>query len=242
MLTEKDSRGYAGDRCAGNVRRTERCETGQTSTRIADPQLDAALEQMLGSEETLLRLIEASYESAEREAGLDPRSITRRITELQNRRPRIMDAYERGDYELPELRKRLGGIDAEIQKLRDFQDSAPEPIELEPGVVVQVAEVFASWRFLARSDKRDLLRAYRIRIHVSRPERRILHIKRVDIGSLGDIALYKKTRRYGIAAGASRRCEFVAESWRAVSRVRSPTMDPGSRRGRSARRCIECEG
>jgi hypothetical protein len=126
MLTEKDSRGYG---------RTERCETGQTSTRIADPQLDAALEQMLGSEETLLRLIEASYESAEREAGLDPRSITRRITVLQNRRPRIMDAYERGDYELPELRKRLGGIDAEIQKLRDFQDSAPEPIELEPGVV-----------------------------------------------------------------------------------------------------------
>jgi DNA invertase Pin-like site-specific DNA recombinase len=198
MLVAIDSRGYAGYRCGRDVRRSARCETGQTSVRLADSQLDAALGRMLGSEETLNGLIEASYENAEKEVGLDPRSIARKITELENRRSRAMDAYEKGAYELPELTKRLAAIDGELGSLRELQERSSEAIELDPDLLAQVIEVFGSWCLLERCEKRDLLRAYRISIHVSRPARRILHVNRVDIGLLADVALYKKMRRHGI--------------------------------------------
>ena len=51
-------------------------------------------------------------------------------------------------------------------------------------------EVFSSLASLSRSDKRELLRAYRIRIHLTKPERRKIKVTRVDVGLLSDVALY----------------------------------------------------
>jgi chromosome segregation ATPase len=153
---------------------------------------------LLGSEETLKRLIDASYEEAEHRAELDPRSIERKITELENRRSRCMDAYEMGEYELPQLSKRLTAIKGEMAKLREFQERAEEPIEINPELITQVVDVFGSWASLPRSEKRQMLRAYRIRIQLTRPERRKIHVSQVDIGLLGDVGLYKKMKRHGI--------------------------------------------
>ncbi len=197
MVVVIDARGYAGYRC-GQIRTGVRCKTGQISIRLGDPQIDATMERMLGSEETLRRLIDASYEEAERRAELDPRSIDRKITDLENRRERCMDAYESGEYELPQLSKRLAAIKGEVATLREFQEHAEEPIEMDSEVISKVADVFGSWASLSRSEKRELLRAYRIRIHVTRLERRKIHVSQVDIGLLGYVGLYKKMKRYGI--------------------------------------------
>jgi len=70
-----------------------------------------------------------------------------------------------------------------------------------------------------RYRNRTLLGAFQIQAWLSRQERRQVAVQKVVIGvSRDNLVIIKKTRRYGIAAGASRRCEFVADSWRAASR------------------------
>ena len=195
----RDSKRYGGY-CCGNARH-EKCPTGQTSTRLADPQIDQALQARLGDLETLRRLIEKSAEEALRGAEAPPAETARKISHLHNQKERIKDAYEAGAYDVLELKKRLGRIDGEIGLLDELLKSQPQSVEVDPGLVAELVEVFTSWRDLPRSDKRELLSAFQIRVRVSRPKRGVLSVDQVVVGVAGfpdSLTIYKKLKRHGL--------------------------------------------
>jgi DNA invertase Pin-like site-specific DNA recombinase len=198
MWVVPDSRGYLGYYCGSS--RTKGCETGQTSIRLAEPQIDAALEQRLGSEPTLRMLIEKSAEENV-QAAARPAAVARRINELHNQSERVKDAYEAGLYDLPELGKRLTKLQTEIRGLEGALELAGAEIEVNPKLVSDLVDVFASWRDLRREEKRRLLGSFQIRVRVSRPARRVVSVDEVVIGVAGSqhaLTIYKKLRRYGM--------------------------------------------
>ena len=88
--------------------------------RIADPQIDATVERMLGSHGTLQRLIEGSAEEASKRAQAPPAETSRRVSVLRNQEHRVKDAYVEGAFGLSELKKRVADIQGEIAVLTDL--------------------------------------------------------------------------------------------------------------------------
>ena len=196
VWVQRDSRGYPGYVC-GNAR-VRKCRTGQTSVGLADPQIDAALDTRLGDIDTLRRLIERSVEEAQKRAQAPPGELARKLSHLHNQRERVKDAYEEGIYDLRDLQKRLAKIDGEVSVLEGLLEHEEEPIAVDPELVAELVDVFSSWRHLRREEKREILRAYQIRVRVSRPARRIVSVDQVVIGSLNNLAIFKKLRRHGM--------------------------------------------
>jgi hypothetical protein len=62
-------------------------------------------------------------------------------------------------------------------------------------LVAALVDVFSSWQDLTKAEKRELLRSYRMRIVVTRPQRGEMKVERVDIGALpsfpDELCLYK---------------------------------------------------
>jgi len=178
---------------------SKKCRTGFNSHRLADPRIDSALEARLGSRGTLRRLIDESLAEAETVAKADCGAMTRRLTELENSKTRAKDAYMEGAFDLPELKKRLALLDAEIAAVQQLQESQEEPIEVSPAIVRDLVDVFSSWRDLGRDEKRSLLRAFRIRIRVEKRAQRRLSVASVRLGVFrDDFSIYKKMKRLGI--------------------------------------------
>jgi DNA invertase Pin-like site-specific DNA recombinase len=198
MWVVPDSRGYLGYCCGSS--RTRGCGTGQTSIRLAEPQIDAALEQRLGSEPTLRMLIEKSAEKNV-QAAARPAAVARRINELHNQSERAKDAYEAGLYDLAELGKRIAKLQSQIRGLEEALELAGAEIEVNPRLVSDLVDVFASWRDLRHEEKRRLLASFQIRVRVSRPARRVVSVDEVVVGVAGSqhaLTIYKKLRRYGM--------------------------------------------
>jgi DNA invertase Pin-like site-specific DNA recombinase len=198
MWVVPDSNGYLGY-CCGS-KRSKRCDTGQTSVRLAEPQIDAALEQRLGSEETLRRLVERSTDESVLKAAR-PASVARRINELHNQCERAKDAYEQGLYDVNELGKRLAKLKAQISGLEEALQLAGARIDIDADLVARLVDVFSSWRDLRRDEKRRLLKSFQIRVRVTRPARRVLSVDEVMVGVAGSqhaLTIYKKLRRYGM--------------------------------------------
>jgi hypothetical protein len=64
--------------------------------------------------------------------------------------------------------------------------------------VHEVVHVFSAWASLRRDERRKLMRALGLRVWVSRPVQRLLHVDRVEIGVLRDASIYKKMKRLNI--------------------------------------------
>ena len=188
-------RGGAAAYVCGN-RRARGCEAAGVSVRVADPLIDSALETRLGDIATLHRLIEAAAaESAQRRRS-PALEATRRLSELHNRRARVLDAIEAGLYDVREAGKRLANIDGERSALEDLLGREDGPVEIVPAVVAAIVRVFASWRSLARGERRELLAAYRIRVALRTVAPRVPPtIESVLIGLLGEsrdgVRIYK---------------------------------------------------
>jgi hypothetical protein len=198
MQTPKDSRGYYGYRCGNYGREPHRCPTGQASQRISDPALDQELEKILGDLDTLTLLIEESAREAERRAESPPAETTRLITEGENRKRRVKDAYVAGTFDLEETQKRLAAIDGELSILHGLLAHQERAISIDPDAVVALVDVFSSWRDLDRRTKRDLLRSFGIRIFITKIRRGQLHVERIQIRSLDEALIYKKMKRLDI--------------------------------------------
>ena len=175
-------------------RRKERLCNRPDSIRKSDPVIDATLERILGDIDTLSMLIEQSTREGERRAASPPQETTRRIAELQNQKARVKDAYQVGAFELKDLRKRIAAIDGELSVLQDLLQREQRAIDIDPDLVTDLVEVFASWRDLRRRERRELLRSYQIRIGVTKTKvgrNGQIRIERVEIGSLDDVCIYK---------------------------------------------------
>jgi len=197
MQQQRDSKGYWGYLC-GSVR-TRGCTTGQTSIRVADPQIGGAMELILGDRDNLTRLIEKSAERLdENRIGPAPRDVQRTITTLENKRRRAKDAYMAGVFDLSELEKRTIDLNGELTSLQRLVDRQEQPIQISAESVSALVEVFSSWGDLTRDEKRILLGDFGVRVAVQRPRRRLLHVARVEIRSLDGLCLYKKMKRLGI--------------------------------------------
>jgi DNA invertase Pin-like site-specific DNA recombinase len=196
VVTVHDSNGYGGYRCAGALRR--KCREGAISSRKADPQLDAALEAMLGDPGRLRELLEASLAAAERHEGIDGPGIERRLIALDGRRSRAQDAYLDGFFDLPKLGKKIEVIEAERIRLHDLMAELGREEEIEPEALAEIATTFATWTFLTRTHKRRLLHAYGAKIAVLRPTRGVIQVVRVNLQSVAIEWIYKKMKRFGI--------------------------------------------
>ena len=91
-VLEDRRRGYWFYRCYrsdGTV-----CDLGQLSRGKVDDAAGATLERVLGDLDTLCHLIEEGRREETRTAAAKPLESARRIAELQNRRRRVLDAFE----------------------------------------------------------------------------------------------------------------------------------------------------
>ncbi len=174
---------------------------GACSARMAEPALDTQLEAILGDLDTLTHLLDAATREAAREASATTRHVGRRLTQVENRRQRVKDAYVEGDFDLAELRKRTAAFDAEKAEL-EAHVGTDAPVEIDHELVADLVEVFASWRDLKREDKRALLRDYRAEIVVETlggRRKRWLRVDRLRLGVLPPhLWLYKKMKRFQI--------------------------------------------
>ena len=59
-----------------------------------------------------------------------------------------------GLFDLEELSKRRAAIDGELSVLQELRDRTDSTIELDDGLVVEIVDVFSSWRDLTREQKR----------------------------------------------------------------------------------------
>jgi len=199
MVVVIDSRGYGAYQCGRGGR--GRCEArSQTSVRIADPQLDRQVEALLGDLDTLRMLLDAATRERARDASVASRDLSRRASQLANRRERLIDAYEAGSLALPELQKRIGQIDAERAAVEAAMGAPETPDPVPDEVLADIVEVFAAWANLRGAERRALLRAWRIELYVERAARGVLRVERLRIGAVpGDAWIYKKMQRLGIA-------------------------------------------
>ncbi len=196
IYVQTDAKGYAGYIC-GN-RPHKKCNASQISTRLADPQIDTALERMLGSPEMLERLLDAAREGGERRAASQAGETQRKLAELENRRVRVKDAYEAGVYDVRELQKKVGNLDGEISVLRGLMERETVDLELDPAIQRQVIDIFSEWGFCTRDQKRRLLRDFQIRMRITVPVRRVVAVEGVEIGVLCSAFMYKKMKRLSV--------------------------------------------
>src|SRR5262249_27401122 len=121
-------------------------------------------------------------------------------TILANRRTRVLDAYEAGEYELAELQKRSAGIDAERRAI-ELQLEAADGPEIDESACVDLAYAFARWARLGRSRRRRLLESFGVRFwveKVGRGRHATARITRMEIGALSNVIISKKLKRLGI--------------------------------------------
>ena len=120
---------------------------------LADPVLDQQVERVLGDAETLAYLHDANTREDSQNASPSAAEIGRKLTMLENRRQRIRDAYDEGDYDLRELRKREGAVEAEKAALDALMDTQ-EPWTPPEDLVTDLVDVFSSWSDLQRHERR----------------------------------------------------------------------------------------
>lgn len=194
VIALQDSRGYGAYVCSRGSR--ARCERRhQLSVRVADRVLDAELERLLGDLDTLRLLLDATTRTRARDESAAARELERRAAQLENRRARLLDAFEMGALAPAELRKRIGAVDAERAAVAAAQD-APGALEVVPDeVMADLVEVFASWASLRSAERRALLAAWRIEVYVE-IEWKAIRVDRLRIGALpGDVWLYNYVPR-----------------------------------------------
>ncbi|MCP5059753.1 MAG: hypothetical protein GY937_23870 [bacterium] len=196
-MLEDRRHAYWSYRCYHSARKA--CDFGQISRTKIDEAANAALERVLGDLDTLCHLIEESRREEDQTATTRPREAARRIAELQNRRRRVVDAFEATVIDLRELRRRTEAIDAEIRSLEALT-IASDAIEIDSDAVAALVDVFSSWRDLRRDEKRRLLKAFGIRVaidRIGRGKRSLARVARVRVGLLRDVVLYKEMKRLG---------------------------------------------
>lgn len=179
-------------RCARDRRgRMRRCDLGEFVAWKVDEAAALAIEAALCDADTVLRLVR---EGIERSAiqGPSSRELGRRMTLLANKRARMLDGYEGGDYELHELRKRLAGIDAERHALELQMEAADGP-EIDESACVDLAYAFARWGRLGRARRRRLLESFGVRFWIEKDGRgrhALARVARIEIGSLSNAVIY----------------------------------------------------
>ena len=167
-------------------RRYTSCSGAQASTKRVDARLHTDLEAILGSPESVTRMLDQALQARKREAAPSGAELGRRLALLENRRSRAREAYEAGVYELRELQKREKALDSEragIEVLMATEDDWTPP----EGLADTLVAVFGSWAGLSRRARRDLLREWRVEIvgAVTGPRRhRHFEIERVRMGVL----------------------------------------------------------
>lgn len=183
---------------------TRGCPTGNISIRLADPAIDRALATRLGTPEVLERLVAETLREVAGRASEAPAEVTRRLTELSNKRRRLIDAHVAGLVDLRDTQKRAAAVDSERASLEALAARQTEAIELDEGVLEALVAVFSSWPSLTRVQKRAVLRDFQIRVRVRKlappaGTRRVLDVASVRIGVFrDDFSIYKKMKRFGI--------------------------------------------
>jgi DNA invertase Pin-like site-specific DNA recombinase len=198
LLAVRDSRGYGAYTCARRHGSPCPGTSRRISVRLADPQLDAQIEAILGSPETLEHLAAAAIREAGRTAATSTRELERRLVLLDERRRRALDAHETGLTSIEEAAKRLARI-ADQRAAVEAEMGSDDAGEIPDGWLVEVAEIFASWAILRPADRRSLLDAWRLEIGVERPAPGVVRVDRMRLlGLPSGVWLYKKMQRLGI--------------------------------------------
>jgi DNA invertase Pin-like site-specific DNA recombinase len=183
-------------------RRAGRCDQGHAAVTLAEPTIDAALEERLGSEDVLRRLLDRAVEEA-RTRRAPTSDLGRRMAEIANRRARVQDGHEAGIYSASEAAKRIAALESEYAALAELAGREDVAVPVDGTLVAELVDVFGSWRDLRRSEKRRLLAAYRVRVAVRTTKRKHPpEVESVAIGILGasrdGVRVFKKMRRFGI--------------------------------------------
>ncbi len=155
--------------CGG--RRSGRCDALQISAPQADAMLDALVPELLGTPETLEEIVLATMAVQHRR---DPqrRRHHEALAALHARRRRAQHLYEEGLLTLDELRDDLGEIDREVRRVERQQRAKSRKVELDDGVVRDLALTFGCWAFLPRANQRVVLRDFGVRMVVAVAGRR----------------------------------------------------------------------
>lgn len=133
------------------------CVTGEISSWAVDPVIDEAIVERLTDSAWLAEVIQ-SLSAQTDNASLDPTQMAGSIKTLGDERARVVTSYERGFRTLTETEDRLREIDRDVARLKAALRELGQKESTEPNeAALLIAETFASWGFLSRSDKRQIL-------------------------------------------------------------------------------------
>lgn len=137
----------------------EPCGNKYMLRKKLEPKLDYMLGEKLRDREFLERILDSHNEVTTRGAEASAaRSITAKLSVLQEKRQRVLEAFFDGVVSKDERDLRIFDIDREIdtfQRLLLSSTQAEKPASIDE--LLAVIEPLAEWEFLEREDKRKLL-------------------------------------------------------------------------------------
>jgi hypothetical protein len=138
-----------------------------------EPKIDFLLGEKLREREFLSRVVDefnAGIENSVSTAATEKTVVSQKLTTLEAKRQRILEAFFDGAIDKQERDSRIANIDSELSAFRQILlDSTSAAAEARTDADFEaILEPFSEWEFLERDDKRALLAALCPEIRVER--------------------------------------------------------------------------
>jgi DNA invertase Pin-like site-specific DNA recombinase len=136
-----------------------------------DEKVNTVLCERLQEQKTIKRIAEMYLAGTQEPsvAGVDREASKNLIASVEAKRARILDAYFEGTISKPERDKRLAAIDVELAGCNAMLEKAVErpAAKITAQQLAALLQVFVSFRFLQREQKRSIMAAARARVFTS---------------------------------------------------------------------------
>lgn len=185
LESRRNGRSYWTYSC-GN-RRGQQCSLPQIGSRSADAQLDLALESLLGEEDSLRQLVEASVQTVGR-PNAEAAAASETLLRLRHQRKRIQEGFVAGLFTVAEAHERQRKLQAESGRAERCMREAARPIKLDAKAVRDIVESFALWSFHPRDVRQELLRLHGVKAAVSvsgTKGQRQVEVRELELAVLG---------------------------------------------------------
>jgi DNA invertase Pin-like site-specific DNA recombinase len=149
------------------------CSNPYMLRKKLEPKIDFLLGEKLREREFLSRVVDefnAGIENSVSTAATEKTVVSQKLTTLEAKRQRILEAFFDGAIDKQERDSRIANIDSELSAFRQILlDSTSAAAEARTDADFEaILEPFSEWEFLERDDKRALLAALCPEIRVER--------------------------------------------------------------------------
>lgn len=205
------------------------CSNRYMLRKKLEPKIDFLLGEKLREPEFLSRIVDefnARTQSTASTAAVERFVIDKKLSALEARRQRILEAFFDGAIDKTERETRIAQVEGEVSAFRRILlDTLPAvPDVTTKAEIEQALEPFAEWEFLEREDKRALLTALCPEIQVDRYVVKSLMVKLVT--EIRSDSCHEVSQNPAAGAALRGHCAGI----RAARRERAHHCDPATLR------------